>query len=427
MKYFHVLLLFLLGTCSLTIATLPAFAQTAPDKAKDPFVRVDPKNFRYFMQKGKRFEFQGTNQRELPIGLAERSIEETFRTHKEKGLRVVRVWAFNEDSCGITGCFMVKQNDGSLKINDQALERLDQTLFYAAKYGIKLVMVPLNYEPSFGGMENWVKNVKGSGHPHIDFYRDGNVQTAYRTYLRTLTSRVNTKNGVRYSDDPTIMAWDVANEPHTKDGYDPTGQIVARFICDTARFMREELRLKQMITSGEEGYMTNGDLGGIYKGHEWINNGLKGVDFETNAKCSYLDYMTVHLYPDNWEIERSKFAAFIDRFLLDRAGIAHQNKKPLVVEEFGCCLAQDYKGQRAQIFREYLAAFTRHQVAGQLVWQLFPSNSQLVRDVNNYDFTFESDKESAALLTDRAAMHNENSRNTVGASVTGSNSTVPVQ
>jgi hypothetical protein len=31
-----------------------------------------------------------------------------------------------------------------------------------------------------------------------------------------------------------------------------------------------------------------------------VQNGLKGVDFETNVKCQYLDYMTVHLYPDNW-------------------------------------------------------------------------------------------------------------------------------
>lgn len=26
--------------------------------------------------------------------------------------------------------------------------------------------------------------------------------------------------------------------------------------------------------------------------------GMKGVDFEMNTKCPYVDYMTLHVYPD---------------------------------------------------------------------------------------------------------------------------------
>lgn len=76
-----------------------------------------------------------------------------------------------------------------------------------------------------------------------------------------------------YNEDSTIMAWDTANEPHTKDGSDWTGQIVAKWICDIAGFMKWDLKAKQMVTSGEEGYQTNGYLGGANKNHEWVQNG----------------------------------------------------------------------------------------------------------------------------------------------------------
>ena len=36
--------------------------------------------------------------------------------------------------------------------------------------------------------------------------------------------------------------------------------------------------------------------------YAWLDNGWKGVDFVRNARCESLDYMTVHIYPDNWAI-----------------------------------------------------------------------------------------------------------------------------
>jgi mannan endo-1,4-beta-mannosidase len=99
------------------------------------------------------------------------------------------------------------------------------------------------------------------------------VQAAYKVYLKALVQRTNHLNGIRYNDDSTIMAWDTANEPHTKDGSDWTGQIVANWVCSIAGYMKWELKVKQMITSGEEGYQTNGYLGGANVRHEWVQNG----------------------------------------------------------------------------------------------------------------------------------------------------------
>ena len=39
----------------------------------------------------------------------------------------------------------------------------------------------------------------------------------YQSWLQTITSRVNTINGRKYSEDPTIMAWDLINEPRCEN------------------------------------------------------------------------------------------------------------------------------------------------------------------------------------------------------------------
>ena len=43
---------------------------------------------------------------------------------------------------------------------------------------------------------------------------------AFQEYVIMILTRVNTITGVAYSDDPTIFALELANEPHTSDDYE---------------------------------------------------------------------------------------------------------------------------------------------------------------------------------------------------------------
>lgn len=47
---------------------------------------------------------------------------------------------------------------------------------------------------------------------------------AYQGYIRTILTRVNTINNRRYSEDPTVFSWELANEPSST--LDTTGQAV---------------------------------------------------------------------------------------------------------------------------------------------------------------------------------------------------------
>ncbi len=47
---------------------------------------------------------------------------------------------------------------------------------------------------------------------------------AYKNYIHTVLTRINTVNGRTYSEDPTVFSWEVANEPTSTA--DQTGQTV---------------------------------------------------------------------------------------------------------------------------------------------------------------------------------------------------------
>ncbi len=65
----------------------------------------------------------------------------------------------------------------------------------------------------------------------------------FKKYVTMILTRVNTITGVQYSQDPTIFALELANEPHTTDGYEaargiPVGSIVREWIKEVVATIR---------------------------------------------------------------------------------------------------------------------------------------------------------------------------------------------
>lgn len=48
---------------------------------------------------------------------------------------------------------------------------------------------------------------------HLRPNRSALTKELYKQHISTIVNRVNTITGVAYRDDPTIMGWDVLNEP----------------------------------------------------------------------------------------------------------------------------------------------------------------------------------------------------------------------
>ena len=62
----------------------------------------------------------------------------------------------------------------------------------------------------------------------------------------------------RYADEPAVLAWELANEPHTPARWESDrgvapGSTVTAWLDEMSRFLRS-LGIRQLIASGEEGY-----------------------------------------------------------------------------------------------------------------------------------------------------------------------------
>lgn len=156
------------------------------------------------------------------------------------------------------------------------------------------------------------------------FYSCPMCKFAYATQAARLIRRVNSVNGKAYRDDPTIMSWQVANEPRPMR---PAAiNDYKKWIAETAdQFKR--LAPKQLVSIGHEG---------------WI--GSEGIEvYEQIHADKNVDYLTIHIWPKNWAwFESGKMAEQYDKaesltvkYIDDHAALAVKLNKPLVIEEFG--------------------------------------------------------------------------------------------
>jgi mannan endo-1,4-beta-mannosidase len=162
------------------------------------------------------------------------------------------------------------------------------------------------------------------------FYSNQKANTLFRDYIRTLVSRRNSVNGRLYSEDPTIMAWQLANEPRPGT-VSPTGSAnlpaFNRWIDETARYIHS-LDTNHLVSTGSEG--TIGSL-------------LSAENFITSHSTPNIDYLTMHLWPRNWgwfDPQRAvetmpETKAKATAYISDHLELARKLNKPIVLEEFG--------------------------------------------------------------------------------------------
>jgi len=210
------------------------------------------------------------------------------------------------------------------------LDGLDHLLAECGKRGLRLVMVLTNFWEWSGGMAQYVAWQEATSIPYpadtvwtdftsyaSRFYGCAQCQQWYRDHIRSIVLRTNPYTGLAYRDDPTIFAWELANEPRLYPD---------QWVDNTATFIKS-LDTNHLVTTGSEG-----EVGGPF---------LATHDGES------IDYATLHIWPQNWgwfdPEEPSTFQRAQDEaltYLRDHVTMARELGKPLVLEEFG--LARDW-------------------------------------------------------------------------------------
>ncbi|MBA8794103.1 hypothetical protein FHX74_001708 [Friedmanniella endophytica] len=206
------------------------------------------------------------------------------------------------------------------RFNPKAFATMDYTVAEAHRLGLRLI-VPLtdNYRYYHGGRFDFLTWLGlSTANDGALFYTDPDARAAYQQYVRTLLTHVNIYTGVRYDQDPTIMAWELGNE---------LNGMTADWVQDNATFVKR-LAPHQLVAAGRQ----------------------SGVDPAVLAS-SAVDISDSHYYPPN--------AATISA---DAARVTAAGKVYLAGEYGSPSASTDLLDQ---------VAADRH-VSGALFWSLFP-------------------------------------------------------
>ncbi|THC88748.1 hypothetical protein EYZ11_011798 [Aspergillus tanneri] len=244
-----------------------------------------------FVISGKTGYFAGSNAYWIGFLANNDDVDLVFTHVKEAGLKILRVWGFNDvNEKPQKGTVWYQLHaDGKSTINTGAdgLERLDYVVSSAEKHDIKLIINFVNYWSDYGGMNAYVKAYGGSD--SSDFYTSEKMQQAYRAYIKAVVSR--------YSDSAAVFAWEVANEPRCK-GCNTT--VLYDWIESTSKYIKS-LDAQHMVCIGDEGFGLNIQSDGRYP-YQYS----EGSDFEKNLAIPTIDFGTFHLYPDSCEVSHSR-------------------------------------------------------------------------------------------------------------------------
>ncbi|KAI9089346.1 hypothetical protein K1719_029625 [Acacia pycnantha] len=254
-------------------------------------------------------------------------VSAAFREATSHGLTIARTWAFSDG-----GYRPLQYSPGFY--NEQMFKGLDFVIAEARKHGIKLILSFVNNYESFGGKKQYVNWARSKGQylrSDDEFFRSPVVKGYYKNHVKTVINRFNSFTGIRYRDDPTIMAWELMNEPRCTS--DPSGRTIQAWIAEMASFVKSMDR-NHLLEAGLEGF-----YGQSTPQRKRLNPGFDiGTDFIANNRIPGIDFATVHCYPDQWlsstndQYQLSFVNNWLGAHFLDSQ---YALRKPVIVAEFG--------------------------------------------------------------------------------------------
>ncbi|WP_241758202.1 glycoside hydrolase 5 family protein [Myxococcus landrumensis] len=235
-----------------------------------------------------------------------------------------------------------KRGDSAIQIaplqyDEVAWRGLDRVLTRARAHGVRLVLTLGNYWDAYGGARQYVEwaglIAPVQGDPR--FFTDPTVIALYKEHVARTLERVNTEDGIRYGDHPGVLAWELLNEPRGR-GLDAQGAQLRAWIDDVAREVKTRAP-GHLVGTGEEGFEPSPDG---YDAAYWSRVGTSmlrtpGSSFTRNTASPYIDFASVHFYPESWGLDGAGTAEAGARWIREHAAIASALGKPLFVGELG--------------------------------------------------------------------------------------------
>ncbi|KAK4417082.1 Mannan endo-1,4-beta-mannosidase 7 [Sesamum alatum] len=246
-----------------------------------------------FVVNGRPFYFNGFNSYWLMYMASDPStrvkVSDTFAQAAKYGLNVARTWAFSDG-----GYRALQMAPGSY--NEDMFKGLDFVVSEAKKHGIYLILSLVNNWEGFGGKKQYVEWARERGqylNNEDEFFTNPIVKDYYKNHIKAVLTRVNTITGVAYKDDPTIFAWELMNEPRCQS--DLSGKPIQDWVAEMSAYVKS-IDKNHLLEIGMEGF-----YGESMPEKKQNNPGYEvGTDFIANNRIPFIDFATIHLYPDQW-------------------------------------------------------------------------------------------------------------------------------
>lgn len=150
--------------------------------------------------------YAGTNCYWCGFLTSDEDVDTVFSHIAASGLKIVRVWGFNDvntiPSTGTVWYQYLSSSGSEINTGEYGLERLDAVVAAAETHGIKLIINFVNNWSDYGGIAAYVAAFGGSA---TSWFTDSASQTQYQTYIKAVVSR--------YTTSTAVFSWELANEP----------------------------------------------------------------------------------------------------------------------------------------------------------------------------------------------------------------------
>lgn len=259
---------------------------------------------------------------------------------KSNGVDNLRVVVGAEGSGMINGMIRIGPplQTAQGKFDEKILTGLDLLLAEMGKRGMKAVLFFSNNWEWSGGFQQYLiwNNLvpkdqltrKLTWDEQRDmvskFYTCQPCKMAYHQQVDLLLNRTNSLTKKKYTADPAIMAWELANEPRPMRT--SANKAYQQWISEVAARIKAKDR-NHLVTIGHEG-----------------NMGSENMQlFEDIHDDKNIDYVTIHIWPKNWSWFKDtsiakgfeNVVAQTKAYISQHAAIAQKLQKPMVLEEFG--------------------------------------------------------------------------------------------
>ncbi|MET0268557.1 MAG: cellulase family glycosylhydrolase [Duganella sp.] len=302
----------------------------------------------HFTRKGQPYYIVGANfwyggYLGAPSGVGERKrLLKELDSMRAIGINNLRVLAVSEKTDMKSAVSPATTNKPG-EYDENLLVGLDFLMAEAARRDMTVVLYLNNFWQWSGGMTQYLNWFEGT--PALDpnvtkdyedymkknarFYVNAEAQKEYRNVIAKIVKRVNTITGKPYTEDPSLMSWQLANEPRPGNSKSTPQEKAAyvKWIDETAGYIRS-LDSNHLVSSGSEGLAGSAHDAQLFLDAHRTQN---------------IDYLTYHLWPKNWGWFDShnptgswdNAIAKSRDYLHSHIELAKQLGKPIVLEEFG--------------------------------------------------------------------------------------------